>query len=150
MTTPLSHPLFAGLGAEAARAVEALATRVSHPAGTLLLREDEPATRVYLLVSGDVALEVHAPGAGPTRLETLGPGDVLGLSWLSPPADVHLDARALTPVDAWCVDAAGLLALMDRDHDAGYAIARRLLTATFDRLRRTRLARLDVFGKRPA
>ena len=68
--------------------------------GEFLLREGAAATTFFLLRSGEVALELHVPGRGPVQMEKLGPGDVIGLSWIYPPHRVALDARAIGPVVA--------------------------------------------------
>lgn len=47
-------PIFAGLDRRSQEAVAALATVVSKPAGTVLLREGEAATSFYVILSGTV------------------------------------------------------------------------------------------------
>ena len=42
---------------------------------------------------GKVALSAHAPGKGHLLVQTLGPGETLGLSWLFPPYRWQFDAR---------------------------------------------------------
>lgn len=144
------HPLLAGLPAPTVAALAAFSTRATYAEGALILREDGAASALFLLETGDVALEISSAGAGVVRLETLSAGDVLGLSWLFPGSSWHLDARAVTAVDAWLVDGATLRARMEADHDLGYVLSMRLLTAAYDRLRRVRLQRLDVFGGKRA
>jgi len=113
--------------------------------GDFLLREGEEASTFYLVRSGRVSMEVHMPGKESVRVETAGDGDVVGLSWMLPPARVHLDARALDTVVAFALDGACLRAKMEADHNLGYAIAKRLLELTFRRLERVRLQRLDIY-----
>jgi len=54
----LAHlPLFAALEERSMQAVAALAREVAAPAGTVLMREGEPADSFYLIVSGVVRVE---------------------------------------------------------------------------------------------
>jgi CRP-like cAMP-binding protein len=114
-------------------------------AGDFLMREGQEADVFYLLRTGRVALEIDVPGRGPVQMESLGPGDMLGVSWLVPPRREHVDARALEPVVALAFDGACLRGKMDADPALGYALTRRILAATYKRLERVRLARLDVY-----
>jgi CRP/FNR family transcriptional regulator, cyclic AMP receptor protein len=114
--------------------------------GAFLMREGETASTFSLLRQGRVVLEVDVPGKGPVVMESLGPGDILGLSWLFPPHRVHIDARAVEPVVTLAFDGGCLRGKMDGDHDLGFALTRRLLAETYKRLQRVRLQRLDVYA----
>ena len=64
-------------------------------AGQYLFHEGEPATEFFLIRHGKVALEIAAPGQRRHRLsQTVGEGDIVGLSWLVPPYRWQFDARA--------------------------------------------------------
>lgn len=113
--------------------------------GALLLREGSAADALFILESGRVALEVHHPSRGTTVMERLGPGDVLGLSWLAPGRRWQLDARAVGEVEALVFEGARLAERMEADHDLGYALARYMLEQVVDRLQRVRMQRLDLY-----
>lgn len=140
------HDFLKDLSPEGIRVLVGCAKNLRFEPGRLLLREGEDADVFYLVREGRVALELHVPGRGDVRMETLGPGDVVGLSWLFPPAKVHLDARAVVPTIALAFDAACLRRKMAEDHDLGYALTRRLLAAAYQRLQRVRLQRVDVYA----
>ncbi|OFW67715.1 MAG: hypothetical protein A2Z12_01675 [Actinobacteria bacterium RBG_16_68_21] len=116
--------------------------------GRSILGLGDPADRLYLIVEGDVSIELHAPGGPPTVIQTLGGGDVLGWSWIIPPYRWAFDANALTPVRALSIDAARLRTAMTDDPSFGYAMLSRLLVAIADRLQATRLQLLDLYGPR--
>jgi CRP/FNR family cyclic AMP-dependent transcriptional regulator len=139
------HRFLEGLAPDQIRFLVSCVTNRRFRAGEFLMREGEAAERFYLLRHGRVALEIHVPGKGPIVMETLGPGNVLGLSWLEPPYRTQLDARACEDVVALSFDGDCLRGKMDADHDLGYVIARRLLEHVCDRLERVRLQRLDVY-----
>ena len=141
------HPLLVGLPGDAVELVAGCAKNVAFEGGQLLLREGEAADTLYLLRRGRVALEVHDPGRRPLVVETLGPGDVVGWSWLFPPYRWQCDARALEGVGAVAVDGACLRQKAASDAAFGYALVTRFASVILDRLHATRLRLLDVYGR---
>lgn len=139
------HPFLRGLASEQVNAIACNTRECSFPAGALLLREGQPADTLYLLRSGRVALEQHVPGRGTTQLETLGAGDILGLSWLFPPYRWHLDARAVEPVEAFALEASCMRGPTPEQPVLEPALAMRLLRHLYERLVRVRLQRLDIY-----
>lgn len=139
------HAFLRDLSPEHIAFLTGCARNVRHEAGAYLIREGEDAGAMYLLREGRVALEIASPGRETAVVETLGPGDVLGWSWLFPPYRWHLDGRAVEPVRALAFDGACLRAKMESDPALGYRIATRLLYQTHQRLERLRLQQLDVY-----
>ena len=56
-----------------------------------------------------MALESGTDGSPRITLQVLGPGDVLGWSWLFPPFEWHFSARALEPCRVVALNGAALL-----------------------------------------
>ena len=56
----------------------------------MILREGEFANRFYLIESGKVVLESGVEFNEPVVIEEIGPGDLLGWSWMFPPYVWHL------------------------------------------------------------
>src|SRR5262249_3608920 len=120
------------------------------------LHEGAEESTFYLLRQGTVALEAYRPGKAPAVVETLGPGDVLGVSWVfhgGPGSEATraagagvLDARARDTVVAFALDGACLRGMMAADDRLGHALSRRLLERVYLRLSRLRLQSLDVYG----
>jgi len=140
-------PVFDGLAREQLELIAGCGSNEHVEEGALLLREGEPANRYFLIRRGSVALEVHMPGRGPLRIETLDPGDAVGLSWLFEPYRWQLDARALEPCDVIGFDAVCLRGKIEADHELGYQLMRRFASNLVDRLQATRLQLLDVYGR---
>lgn len=140
------HGLLAGLPGLALAQVAGCAKNVAFRAGELLLTEGEKADTLYLVRRGRVAIEVHAPGRGPIVVETVGPGAVVGWSWLIPPYRWHFDARAVEPVGAIAVDGGCLRSKADADPALGYALLIRLSAVLLERLQATRMRLLDLYG----
>jgi CRP-like cAMP-binding protein len=139
------HIFLKGLSEEHTRVLVSCAKNVRFNPGDFLLHEGAEATTFYLVRVGHVALEVNVPGKGVVQMESVGPEDVLGLSWLIPPYRSHLDARAAESVVALAFDATCLRGKMEADHELGYALTKRLLLEAYRRLERVRLQRLDVY-----
>jgi CRP-like cAMP-binding protein len=104
---------------------------------------------LYLLQRGRVALSAHAPGKGHLLVQTLGPGEVLGLSWLFPPFQWQFDARAVELVEAISLDGACVRAKLDDDPALGYQVLKRMTPVILERLQQTRLRLLDLYNSGP-
>jgi CRP/FNR family transcriptional regulator, cyclic AMP receptor protein len=138
--------VFAGLAHEELELIAGCGRNGRADSGAFLFRESEPAQLFYLIRSGMVALEVHAPGRGQRRIETLGEHDVVGWSWLFPPYRWRLDARVLEPTALVVFDGACLRGKAETDHELGYQLMSRFAAVMVDRLQATRFQLLDVYG----
>lgn len=138
------HPFLEGLAPEHVRVLVKCARNVRYRAGELIAREGDQEPHLMLVREGTLGLETRAPGGEPICVETLQPGDVLGVSQLTPRA-AHFDCRAREVVLALELDRDCLKKSMDADPALGYAITSRLLERTYERLSRIRLQTLDVY-----
>jgi len=140
------HRFFAGLDEESCGVVCGCARNVRFEAGQYLFRAGESADQFYLLRHGRVALEVADPGRGAVTFQTVGEGEVVGVSWLIPPYRWTYDAKAVELVRAIAMDASCLRRKCEADHDLGYEMMKRFVPVLVDRLQTTRLQILDVYG----
>jgi CRP/FNR family cyclic AMP-dependent transcriptional regulator len=141
-----SHPFAAGLSHEHLALVAACTTNVSLEPGAMLCVEGASADTFYLLRRGHVSIEVHEAGHGPIVIETVGPGDAVGWSWLVPPYRWTFDVRALQPVGALAIDGACLRAKSLEDPALGFALLSRVSQELLRRLQATRVRLLDLYG----
>ena len=74
------------------------------------------------------------PGRAPITFETLGDGEIVGVSWLIPPYRWTYDARAVELTRAIAMDAACLRGKCEADHDLGYEMMKRFLPVLVERL----------------
>jgi CRP-like cAMP-binding protein len=119
---------------------------VTFSPGDLILCEGATAGTLYLLEQGRVALSAHSPGKGHLLVQTLGPGEVLGLSWLFPPYQWQFDARAVELVKGVALDGACLRSKIDGDPALGYELLKRITPVVLERLQQTRLRLLDLYS----
>ncbi len=100
-----SHPFLQSLADKQRTIVAAGVRPFTTIAGEQLAREGELADALYLIQSGHVAIEIHREGQGSIRLQTVGPGEIVGWSWLLPPHRWQFDARAVDAVSGLTIDA---------------------------------------------
>src|SRR6266571_135004 len=80
-----AHPFMRGLGTSHLATLADCAMKSEFAPGHMIFREGDTANRFYVILQGKVALEARSGGASPVLIETIGPGAVLGWSWLFEP-----------------------------------------------------------------
>jgi len=115
------------------------------PEGYRFFAEGDPANLLWLIRSGHVALDLHPPGRR-LIVETLGKGDLLGLSWLVPPYEWQFGATAVQDTILFELDAALVRAACDADPGLGYELLRRVMSAASSRLQAARIRMLDLYA----
>jgi CRP/FNR family transcriptional regulator, cyclic AMP receptor protein len=139
-------PTLAGLAPDQLTLIAGCAHNEHIEPETMVAREGSPADVFYMVRKGEVALEMAVPGRDALVIATLGPGEILGWSWLFEPYRWQFDARALGPVEAVSFDGACLRGKCDADHELGYELMRRFAASLLARLQATRLQLMDVYG----
>jgi len=138
--------LLKGVSEEELRQIASIAEEADFAEGTLIFRENSPAGHLYLIVEGNVSLEICAPSVGCRRILTVGKGELLGWSPVLENARFTATARAMTDVRTIRIQGQHLLALCESDHSLGYHFMQRAALALAKRLSATRLQLLNVFG----
>ena len=144
-----AHPFLTGLMPEHLRALVDNAMLMSWQRGGVIFREGDPANRFYLIQEGKVALESRREEAEPVLIQHLGPGDVLGWSWLFPPYYWHFDARAVEPTTTIFFYGTRLREQCETDYDLGYELMKRMTAVVIQRLQATRRNLLAVRRRAP-
>ena len=141
-----SHPFTKGFWPEHVARLSAMASEMRFQAGELIFREGDHSSFFYLLVSGNVALEVVSPGR-PVRVVTLYAGEVLGWSSVM---DGHngkqFQARALEEVHALAFDGERLRHTCQEDYALGFWFMRAILKVMSGRLEAIRAQLLDLYS----
>lgn len=141
-----AHPFARGLPPAGIERLAGLASSIQVAAGQRVFDEGAAADRLWLIGSGRIALDLRVPGRELIIVETLGPGDELGLSWLAPTRQWQFGAVAQLPVSAFELASADVLALCEADHELGYELSRRLLRTAISRLQAARIRILDLYA----
>jgi CRP-like cAMP-binding protein len=138
---------FRGISEEHLRQVAEIAALVNFAQGTVIFREGEPASKLFLIVSGNVALELCAPGVGCRRILTVSEGELLGWSPVLEQSCLTATARALTNTLAVEISGGQILTMCEHNPRFGYEFMRRAALALAKRLTATRMQLLDVYGE---
>jgi CRP-like cAMP-binding protein len=133
-----SHPFLAGLPERWLERLSYQASRSIHHAGSRFFHEGLRAEHFWLIREGRVAVEYEVPGRGTVVIDRLGPGAVLGWSWMFPPVGWHFGAVAEEQTLSIVFDGRGVRRLCDEDPALGYELTRRFAAVLVDRLRATR------------
>jgi CRP/FNR family transcriptional regulator, cyclic AMP receptor protein len=140
------HAFFADLDDEALAFVAGCCVNVRFDAGEYVFREGEPADSFYVLRAGRAAIEIGSPDRGTLVIDTVGEGEVVGISWLAPPYRTQFDVRAVELVRAISVDATCLRAKCDEDPRLGYLLMQRIAGIMRQRLQSARIRLLDLYS----
>lgn len=144
-----AHPFLEGVPQPYIEKLALLAFEVRFQPDQLIFRESDPSSFFYLIVEGQVALEIQAPGRV-IRIQTIGEGEELGWSSLLSRVNKQFQARTLTIVRAIAFDGARLSAAFEEDCGFGFVMLRKILGVVAERLRNTRLQMLDIYAKKGA
>ncbi|MFE2865989.1 cyclic nucleotide-binding domain-containing protein [Embleya sp. NPDC059259] len=145
--TVLRHGFLGALGEGPRDRLIAIARDASFPDATRVFEENGPADRFWVVRSGLVALDIHVPGRRDAVVETLGPDELLGWSWLFQPYRWHLGASSRGAVLAYEFDAGEVRAMCDEDPTFGVAVNHCVAQVIARRLKATRMRLLDLYGR---
>ncbi len=140
------HPFLAGLSHEHLQTLVGCASNVRFTEGTTVIQEGQMANKFYLVRSGRVALQMQVTGKGELRIQTVGPGEILGWSWLISPYRWHFSGVVVLDTRAIALDGECLRNKCEKDPHFGYEMLKRLAQVMERRLEATRLQLLDVYG----
>jgi len=108
--------------------------------------EGEKKDFLYIVLEGQVAIEIYIPTHGQVRIFTAEPLDILGWSSLTPIVRQRTaSARAIIPTRLIGLEAEGLYRYCEEDHDLGYVIMRRLTNVIASRVLTTRINLTSLF-----
>jgi CRP/FNR family transcriptional regulator, cyclic AMP receptor protein len=141
-----AHPFLAGMAPQHLDRLSHLASRAPLRPDTRVFSEGGRANGFWLLRDGFVNIDLHVPGRGTVTIDTLGPGSVLGWSWLFPPYRWHFGAVTDGPVLTLAVNGADVRAACEMNPSFGYEISQRFLRLVIERMQATRMRLVDLDG----
>jgi CRP/FNR family transcriptional regulator, cyclic AMP receptor protein len=128
------HPFLKGASEQFLNELEEFSGEATFEAGDIILAEGGYADKCFLIRQGRVQLEVRANGKPAVVLQTLGPGDILGWSWMYPPFQWHFCARATERCEMIELNAASLLIRAEENPVFGYELMKRISMQLIHRL----------------
>jgi CRP-like cAMP-binding protein len=141
-----SHPFAEGFWPDHVARLGAMGSEIQFRPGEVIFHEGDHSSFFYLLISGNVALEVLSPGR-PVRVATLYAGEVLG--WSSVTGETggkQFQARALEDVRAIAFDGARLRHACEEDYAFGFWFMRAILKVMSARLHAIRSQLVDSYS----
>ena len=117
---------FKGLNPQHLKLLADSALEMEFAPGHVIFEEGSPANRFYLILEGQVVIESEKKDHNRIPVQTLGPGDDLGWSWLFPPYSLHFSARAVTGVRTLFFYGERLREQCEGDHEFGYQLMKRI------------------------
>lgn len=138
------HPFLRGLNHTQMTLLADCALPSQFKAGEIIFREGDPADRFLLVEKGKVVLESGAGYGEPVIIEAIGPGDLLGWSWMMPPYRWHFSARAVEPTEAIYFAGTILREYCQRDHSLGFELHKRMSAVMMKRLQAARKKMLSI------
>jgi CRP/FNR family transcriptional regulator, cyclic AMP receptor protein len=138
-----AHPFLIGISAHHIRLLADCALRSQFTAGQFIFKKGETANRFYLIERGRVVLE-SSSGDDVIRIDEVGPGDLLGWSWIFPPYVWHFDARAIEPSTAIFLYGTILREYCENDPALGYELFKRMSEVMMRRLQAARVKLSDA------
>ena len=139
-------PVFADLDPEYLELMAGCAQNVGFDADERIFREGDEANDFYVVRHGLIALEQYVPNRGVLTVQTTGPGEIAGWSWLVPPYRWQLSARAVEPVRAIKIDGTCLRDKCESDPALGYKLLSRIAGELVSVIASARLQLMDLYG----
>jgi len=143
----MKHPFLEAFAPDQTETLSLLATQVRFARGESIFRQREAAEGFYLIETGEVGLEYELPGKRTVQIQKIGPGELLGLSWLFEPYRWEFSAIATSDVTANFLRAADVRKQCDQDPKLGYKLMEEVARVLNERLQATR-HKLRVFVQR--
>ncbi|MCA9258360.1 MAG: Crp/Fnr family transcriptional regulator [Planctomycetales bacterium] len=139
--------IFAGLPADFLEQLQSVGEIVELGPRETLFSEHDPATKVYVIASGEVQLAVCVPNNRTCRqIAVVGPGELLGWSAVTDRSRLFDTARTLSPVSAWVIEGEKLLEVCRKIPGGGFELMHRIVSVLGERLTSTRMQLVELSG----
>jgi CRP-like cAMP-binding protein len=141
-----AHPSFEDLPESSLGALASSAEARHYESGTVIFEADTAADEFFIIRTGLVALQMTSLGREPLVVETLGPGELVGVSWAFPPYRWNWRAIAQGDVEVVAFDAAEVRDAAQTDQVLRTALLEAVAIEAIDRLHATRIRLMDIYG----
>jgi len=115
------------------------------PADSVVFRDGQRSSSVYLVVRGDITLELNVPTRGATQLQTVSSGELLGWTPVLGLGAMTATARVQTPSTLLVLDAAQIRAFCTHDLSFGFAFMQRIAQVLASRHSAIRLLLMNLY-----
>jgi CRP-like cAMP-binding protein len=133
------HPFLAGLRPHHIKLLADCAMAAEFQPNEYVFRQGDFANRFYLIEEGNVALEMRGPKDHSMPIDQVGPGKLVGWSWMFPPYVWYFDARATEPTTALFFYGTMLRQYCAKDPTFGFELFKRMSHVMLERLQAARI-----------
>lgn len=112
----------------------------------VLFKHGDSADRFFFLDSGNIVVEIPAIAGPSIVVQTLGPGNVLGWSWLIPPYQWSFLARATEPSKIVVFEGKSIREHCEGNPEFGYALLKRFAGLMSERLAAARTTLMEEWN----
>jgi CRP-like cAMP-binding protein len=124
---------------------ESTSREIRPAAGEILFHQGAEADSFYIVSQGKVGLELISPGKTPMVVQTLGPGELVGLSWFFPPHRWNWNARVFVDSTLIVFDAEAVRQRCEQNSDLASAVLEVVAGEVASRLQSARIQLLDLY-----
>ena len=136
------YQFFDHLTHEQLKAISMISEIESFPKGSIIAKEGSVATKLFLLLEGDVNLIYSGGGEGAISNALVGsiaPGEVFGVSSLIEPYQFISSVHAAMPIRVIALESKSLRAIAEIDPKLGYVLMQKISAAVLNRLKFTQM-----------
>ena len=141
------HEFFKEFRPEHLEILQACAQEARYNRDQYLTRQGQGAERFFLIRKGLVRVELLGDDGKPIPIQTVGPDEIVGWSWMVPPYRWNFDVRAQETTIAIVFDGSALRKNCEKDFELGFRILQRVNTALHQRLAAMRGQLLELHSK---
>ena len=143
-----NHDFFKNLPNDFIEELIQIAHLKSYKAGEYIFKEGGKAEHFFIILSGQINLELHAPSQKPIIVQSLKGEEILGWSWMYPPYEWTYDAHAVRDGQMFMIEGKALSELCEKNPECGYRLMHKFSEMMIQRLKSARIQLLDLFGDR--
>lgn len=120
-----NHAFFGGLSSETLSFLSNCCSRVEISKGHVLFHQGETADNFYVVLNGNISIEMPAIMGPSVVIQSLGQDQVLGWSWLISPYKWSFQAKAIEDTELLRFDGKAILAQCELDPKFGYELLKK-------------------------
>ena len=114
--------------------------------GDFISAQDDVASSFFLILEGEIEVQIPSIYGPPIVVQTLAKDDILGWSWLIPPYKWHFESKASENTRLLEFDGVELRAQCEKDPRMGYELMKHFAGLMADRVQAARMRVLEVCG----
>lgn len=140
-----SIPWFLDFSAKQLDRLARISSIIELNAGETLFCEGDRVDNMYIILEGQIGVDITVPSHGTQRIYTAEPLDILGWSKMTPVVRQRVaSTEAITDARLLVINGDDLAALCEEDHHIGYVVIRRLANVVATNMLHTKLQLMDL------